>query len=229
MVIIKKVGFVFLMLFFNLNSAFTANLTDDYLKSNPQGNSLDKKRWEKLKDDYKYKTIKIDTTQKTKINTPSVFGDSGWFKVMVWLAIIVLVGLIIYLLARLGFLDKKSLQKKVLFDINKEPDDINNLEIDPLLAAALKNKDYKLATRLRFLTLLQLLNKRKLIQWKRDKTNRDYIHQLRENDIYSSFGEVCHIYESVWYGNYPISEKQYDIVSEKFTHILSLISSKVYA
>ena len=227
--ILRKVGLVFLMLILNLNSAYTANLTDDYLKSKPGGNTLDKKRWEKLKDDYKYKSIKIDTTQKVKVNPPSEFGNSGWFKVFVWLAVILLAGFIIYLLARLGFLDNKSLQKKVSFDINMEPEDINTLEIDPLLAAALKNKDYKLATRLRFLTLLQVLNNRKLIQWKRDRTNREYIHQLREKDIYGPFRQICLIYESVWYGNYPINEEQYSMVGKKFTHISSLISGNVYA
>lgn len=228
---IAKIFIFFLILLLGFSIANGADLTNSYLKSKPGGNSLDKKRWENLKDDYKYKSPKADTTRQ-KTGTPvrfSMYGDAGWFKLIAWIIVFLIIGAIIYMLARFGFLGEKNKKNiSIPFDINKEPTDINDLDIDPLLIAALKNKDYRLAIRLKFLALLQLLNNNKRIIWKRNKTNREYIYELKDFKFHVMFRQLCLIYESAWYGNYPINEAGYQIAVEKFAHISIQITDKAH-
>lgn len=215
----------------SFNPCYSADVTNDYLQSKPGGNSFDTKRWEKLKENYKYKTPKIDNTKSKPQNLikPYFSGSSAFLRLLAYILIFLLIALVVYLLVRNGFLGDKSLQNKSLnFDISNEPEDINDLKIDPLLMEALRNGDYRLATRFRFLALLQLLNQRKYINWKRENTNRYYVQQLFGNEIQLSFKQLALIYESIWYGDYFIDEARYQLIDKLFKHSFSVINTKQY-
>ena len=220
-----------LIFILSFNQGYSADVTNDYLQSKPGGNSLDNKRWEKLKEDYKYKTPKLN---KTKSRTPNLgkpffSGSSAFLSLVAYLLIFLLIALVVYLLVRNGFLGDKSLQKKsVNFDILNEPEDINDLEIDQLLIGALKNGDYRLATRLNFLTFLQLLNQKKYIKWKRESTNRDYTQQILGSEIHWYFRQLALIYESVWYGDSLIDEFHYQSIDKLFKQAFLVLDTNQY-
>lgn len=229
--LLKLKWLITLIVFLSLNPCYSADVTNDYLQSKPDGNSFDNKRWEKLKDDYKYKTPKIDNTKSKAPNFKKPFfsGNSAFLRLLAYIVIFLLIALVIYLLARNGFLGDKSLQKKSLnFDISNEPEDITDLEIDALLIEALKNEDYKLATRLRFLSLLQLLNQKNYIKWKRERTNKYYSQLLSGNKIQLHFKQLALIYESIWYGDYYIDENRYQSVDKLFKSAFSVINTNQY-
>lgn len=221
-----------LMVLVNYIPVYSADITDSYLNSKPGGNTFDKKGWEKLKNNYKYKTPKVDTTKKKEEeagNRKPISGGNGWLRLLAYVAIFLVFAGIIYLIARYGLLGNKQFQNNsIVFDINSEPEDINDIVIDPLLAEALKNEDYRLATRLRFLALLQVLNTKELIQWKRERTNLNYVQQLWGNSIQLTFRQLCLIYETVWYGNYLIDKDRYGEVEKKFNLLVQSINKKEY-
>lgn len=223
--------FIAFIVLSSFNPCYSADVTNDYLQSKPGGNSFDTKRWEKLKENYKYKTPKIDNTKSKTQNLikPFFSGSSAFLRLLAYILIFLLIALVVYLLVRNAFLGDKLLKKKSLnFDISNDPEDINDLEIDPLLMEALKKGDYRLATRFRFLALLQLLNQRKYINWKRENTNRYYVQQLFGNEIQLSFKQLALIYESIWYGDYFIDEARYQLIDKLFKHSFSVINTKQY-
>ena len=229
--LLKIRWFIALIVLSSFNPCYSADGTNDYLQSKPGGNSFDTKRWEKLKGNYKYKTPKIDNAKSKTPNfrKPLFLSGSAFLRLLAYILIFLLIALVVYLIVRNGFLGDKSLQKKSLnFDISNEPEDINDLEIDPLLMEALRNGDYRLATRFRFLALLQLLNQRKYINWKRENTNRYYFQQLFGNEIQLSFKQLALIYESIWYGDYFIDEARYQLIDKLFKHSFSVINTKQY-
>lgn len=218
-----------LAFFLNNSFARSADLTEQYLQNKPSGNSLNEKQWQKLKDDYKYKTPKVDKSEKKETKSVgNVNFGGGLLKILAYAFIFIFLAGLIYWLVRNGFLKNNQLPKGTFqYDINIEPEDINTLKIDPLLAQALINKDFRLATRLRFLALLQSLNKKGFINWKRDKTNLNYKHQLEGKPVQLMFWQLCHSYERVWYGNYDLDEKAYQNVSERFDLVFSMLNTKV--
>ncbi len=229
--LLKIRWFIALIVLLSFNAGYSSDVTNDYLQSKPGGNSFDNKRWEKLKGNYKYKTPKIDNTKSKTQNLikPFFSGSSAFLRLLAYILIFLLIALVVYLLVRNGFLGDKLLKKKSLnFDISNDPEDINDLEIDPLLMEALKKGDYRLATRFRFLGLLQLLNQRKYINWKRENTNRYYVQQLFGNEIQLSFKQLALIYESIWYGDYFIDEARYQLIDKLFKHSFSVINTKQY-
>ncbi len=220
-------GLFLILILSNNYSGYAVDVTDAYIHSKPGETTLNKQRWEKLKEDYKYRSPKLDTSknQNSTFRKPSLSFDSGLLRVLSYLVIFLLITWIIYILVRYSIGRDKRLQKINLdYNVTDEPTDISTLNIDLLLVEALKNGDYRLAIRLRFLALLQLLNQKKYIEWKRERTNQQYAQQLTGNNFQVDFRKICQIYELAWYGDYKIDETRYHSCDSVFNHTLLLIS-----
>ena len=58
--------------------------------------------------------------------------------------------------------------------------------------------------------ILKELIAKDFIKWKPDKTNFDYLMEVRKSNGYDSFEECVRIYDLVWYGDYEISLNEYN-------------------
>ncbi|MFD0989763.1 hypothetical protein ACFQ1R_06625 [Mariniflexile jejuense] len=90
-------------------------------------------------------------------------------------------------------------------------ENIKDINFDTLITDALKENNYRLATRYLYLKSLKLLTNKNSIEWHYDKTNSDYINEIKDENTKSAFKRISYIYDYVWYGEFPIDE----IVFEK--------------
>lgn len=98
---------------------------------------------------------------------------------------------------------------------------IEKLNLDKLLEEALSRNSYSDAVRLLYLKALEELNAHELINWKADKTNHDYIQELRSHPACPLFSRLTNIYEYVEYGDFNVERKNYDSIRkiyEEFRH-----------
>ncbi|MEM9076667.1 MAG: hypothetical protein AAGC43_06495 [Bacteroidota bacterium] len=142
--------------------------------------------------------------------------------------IYVLMGLlVIYLLVRFlvnerfgSIFTKKATS---LLDVDLSEQHIESLDLDSLMDKAIQNKDYRLAVRYQFLKVLKRLSQKQLIDWNFEKTNSDYEKELNENQLKTKFREVSYLYEHIWYGENPITERQYRKTNDRFNSLNTLI------
>jgi hypothetical protein len=92
-------------------------------------------------------------------------------------------------------------------------------DLERFIQQALQQGDYALAVRLYYLAILKELSLRKLISWKKDKTNRQYLRELQPSPLAGAFQEATLIFERVWYGNRPLGEGEYRQIEPKFRHL----------
>lgn len=85
-------------------------------------------------------------------------------------------------------------------------ENIKHVNFDALISEALKDNNYRLATRYSYLKSLKLLTTKNIIDWHYDKTNSDYINEIKNEDIKVTFKRISYIYDYVWYGEFPITE-----------------------
>jgi hypothetical protein len=95
-------------------------------------------------------------------------------------------------------------------------EDIHNLPFDELIAAAQASKDFRKAIRFLYLKLIKQLHDKGLLVFKREKSNRDYIHELGGLPVMPAFIELTNIYEWVWYGQFGISEEFFTGMRTRF-------------
>lgn len=87
--------------------------------------------------------------------------------------------------------------------------DINVIDFDVHIADAIKQRQFKYAVRLYYLMSLKALYDRNLIDWKIDKTNREYQQELYGTDYHQSFASITSLFNWVWYGDAEISENDF--------------------
>ncbi len=100
------------------------------------------------------------------------------------------------------------------------PEDIDKIESHHEYAKAIAQGDFRMAIRMQYIRVLQYLNENKFISWKPDKTNRQYLREMRQMEFYEAFRELSHIYEWVWYGNTTLGADEFFALDPKFNQFL---------
>ena len=106
-------------------------------------------------------------------------------------------------------------------DIGTVHEDIHEIDFDKIIAEAISNKHYRIAIRYLYLKSLRDLSLKGFIIWKADKTNLDYLNELRLPAFEKPFGEVTRLFDYAWYGNIEINEPLFQrikIVFDKLSH-----------
>ena len=139
----------------------------------------------------------------------SIFGVIFW---------IVAIGLFVYLVYRL-FLSNSSFfsrsRKNISSDIQVTTEDTS--DPDSMLRNAIKNGNYRLAVRYLYLQALRRLSEKRFIEINSNKTNYEYVNEVRKHKFANEFASLTLQYEYVWYGEYPLDEKLFNQIEEGFS------------
>ncbi len=76
--------------------------------------------------------------------------------------------------------------------------------------------DYRSAIRYHFLFALKKLSDKNLIQWNPEKTNRDYLRELKNENLREDFRRIAYVYDYIWYGEFDTEEKEYQYYKTYF-------------
>jgi hypothetical protein len=95
-------------------------------------------------------------------------------------------------------------------------------DIDEAIANEIFKKNYRRATRFLYLKLLKLLDENNFIAWEKDKTNFDYLLEIKSPNLKDTFRNLSYIYEYTWYGNFEINQEGFIGIKEDFDHSFKL-------
>jgi hypothetical protein len=93
-------------------------------------------------------------------------------------------------------------------------------DLDSKIQHAIAIREYRKAVRWMFLKTLRILHSHQLIQLNAKSTNLDYIKQLQKKQQAAGFTHLVHIYEHVWYGEYQLTEHQFQVVLDNFNRFI---------
>ena len=106
------------------------------------------------------------------------------------------------------------------------PEEISKSELELRLEAALLREDYRECVRIYFTFILKELIRLRRIRWKKESTNRDYLNQSRSQDSAGNFEQSVKIYDLVWYGEYAIQKKHYDLLEAHLSTYYKQLSTE---
>ncbi len=109
-------------------------------------------------------------------------------------------------------------EMELLHDLEELPAET---DLERFLRQALEAGDYKTAVRVLYIGAIQQMNELHLIIWKKDKTNRDYINEMRGRNAYQQFKNVTLVYEVVWYGDTLITLPEFEQMQSLFNNYKS--------
>ena len=132
-------------------------------------------------------------------------------KVLPYILLVAAIILVVWLASKgeyRGVLSRKRYVADQL-KIEEIEEQIEGRDFDRMIAEAEGEGNYRKAARLLYLQSLQRLNEQGLIEWKPDKTNRDYLSELRGFRFDGDFSRLTRLFDFVWYGGFELSSDDY--------------------
>lgn len=150
----------------------------------------------------------------------SIFGETVFEKsskftgTLIRFFAIILVGFLLYFIIKyiLGkdgrfIFGKKN--KKLNLNVEELHENIHEINFPESIAKFEHTGDYRSAVRYQFLFILKKLSDKKLINWNPEKTNKDYVAELKAPQLKNEFYDLSYIFDYVWYGEFNIDEQSY--------------------
>lgn len=152
--------------------------------------------------------------------------DSGVAGIVLILVIVFVICLIV--LKFLGVDYRKILGKKEIDtpEIDIYTENVHEMDFDTLIANAMKNKDYRLVVRFLYLKNLKLLSDKEIIEWKTNKTNYSYQHEISNVNLRSKFLEATLIFDYIWYGEFPLDEPKFSDIYTRMNDFNNMIANE---
>jgi hypothetical protein len=139
------------------------------------------------------------------------------FKIFLWALAI---GVILFAIVKIVGMEKVAFlirgRKETGLGYTEEQEDIYAIDFNRAIDEAVRNKEFRFATRLMYLQALRQLADKNLINWKINKTNDDYVRELSITSYGPGFNNITRSYEYVWYGEFEIEENAFGKVKQQF-------------
>ena len=176
--------------------------------------------------DFDYTTVKPRMSFWEKLMTKieklleSIFGETIFTKtgniagVLIRFFAILLIGFLLYFIIKylmanggISFFGKKN--RKVEIRDEELHENIHEINFSESILKFEKAGDFRSAVRYQFLFILKKLSDKKLITWNPEKTNKDYVAELKVPHLKNQFYDLSYIFDYVWYGEFSIDEESY--------------------
>ncbi|MRI62500.1 DUF4129 domain-containing protein [Ornithobacterium rhinotracheale] len=109
-------------------------------------------------------------------------------------------------------------KKNKTFEIEPEEiiEDIHEIDFSKIISDYELQGNFKSALRYQFLKLLKEYTDLGKINWMQEKTNTDYLHELKNPADKKHFERAVYIFDHVWYGDFNINEAAYRAFTQEF-------------
>jgi Domain of unknown function (DUF4129) len=185
-------------------------------------------QWKKLKE-YAYITYldsllkqrKQEEVKQQKPREPGKLNDflgSGFFSGLLWVLAIGFVGFLVYRLFLADAVFRRS-PKAISSESTEtvEEEFTSESDFDAFIRTALQHGNFRQAVRYQYLRTLHALADKGLVELAPDKTNYQYVSELRNHDLQQPFSALTLNYEYVWYGEFNIDREIYQKIEPGFT------------
>lgn len=210
-----------------------------YLRSRIEQRSLDRNQWADLTEGLDYTEKKRrssrqgsdqnDSREQSRNFNP-LFGEGTGAAITRFLLIALgAIGIALLVRSILGYgrpRDKKiSRSTAAGINIQKIEENIHEADLNDFIDQAKAKEDFNLAIRLYYLAILKELSQQKLIKWKAEKTNREYLKEMRKQKSIGDFRELTRIFERYWYGELPLNFAAFAQLEPVFRRFISQLTT----
>ena len=218
---------------FHFGFGQTSSPRQDYYDSDLQPKQFDHSAWEDLRGNLDYEETDRNQTDDPINEQEQAKAENLRATVAKILIIAGIIAVVVLLLRRLTggrqITSSKSSPASIAGNMEvqgAEELDFTNDRLRGLIREAVLKQDFRLATRLYYLTILQQLSIGNLIAWQKQKTNRDYANEIKHTNFFRDFLSVTNNFERIWYGREPLPKEAFNKVEEQFKNLSDKITDQ---
>lgn len=116
----------------------------------------------------------------------------------------------------------KSSDKRII-NYDEIERNLQAVDFEKLIKEALKSGESRLAIRYHYLWLLKKLAAKEIIEWDVEKTNSDYIYEIKSPKLKEEFTYLSYLYNYIWYGEFELEENTLEKAIKAFQKTIQTI------
>lgn len=160
-------------------------------------------------------------------NFGSSANNSDGYTIFLRILAFAVIGFAIYLIARVilnkesGWIFGKSGRSIVVENVLEE--NLTETDFRKLVDETTNAGNYRLAIRYYYLWVLKKLALREIIDWHYEKTNNDYLYEIKNPALRKDFEYLSYVYDYAWYGEFHIDQQAFAKAEKAFRKTLNTL------
>lgn len=103
----------------------------------------------------------------------------------------------------------KNSDKKII-NYTEIEKNLQLVDFEKLIKNTLKTKENRLVIRYYYLWLLKKMSEKEIFEWDTEKTNSDYLNEIKNPSQKEDFAYLSYLYNYIWYGEFELDEVTFD-------------------
>ena len=192
---------------------------------------LEEHDWEALTDDYDYREKDEPEEEPEAEELDSELDDAAvpWYRSPVWKYVTFGAVLLVLVIVLVRLLTDQRASNVAVKDLEEAlelaEEDLAGADLRRLLEQAREESDLRMMIRIRYLMLIQRLDDRGLINYRKDRSNWSY-HADLAGATQQRFGRLTQIFDFVWYGNVQPTEADEHQVAQEIEEFMGELGKK---
>lgn len=141
---------------------------------------------------------------------------------------VILILLVIYLIVK-ALLNKEgtwifgSKSDANLIRYDEIEKNLHLVDFEKLIKNSIKSGEHRLSIRYYYLFLLKKMSEKGIIEWDVEKTNSDYIYEIKSADLKANFEYLSYLYNYIWYGEFDVTPQEFEKAKKAFDSTIQSI------
>ena len=116
----------------------------------------------------------------------------------------------------------KNSDKKII-DYTEIEKNIHTIDFEKLIKNTLKSGEKRLSIRYYYLWLLKKMSNKEIIIWDIEKTNSDYLYEIKNQTQKDEFAYLSYLYNYIWYGEFDMDDPTFTKAKNSFEKAIQAI------
>jgi len=90
------------------------------------------------------------------------------------------------------------------------------VDFEKLIKQSIQSGEKRLSIRYYYLWLLKKMSEKQIIEWDVEKTNSDYLYEIKSENFKKDFAYLSYLYNYIWYGEFELDEATFEKAKKAF-------------
>ena len=90
------------------------------------------------------------------------------------------------------------------------------VDFEKLIRQSIQSDEKRLTIRYYYLWLLKKMSEKQIIEWDVEKTNSDYLYEIKSEQFKKDFAYLSYLYNYIWYGEFELDETTFEKAKKAF-------------
>lgn len=86
---------------------------------------------------------------------------------------------------------------------------LHKIDFGKLIQKSIESGENRLTIRYYYLWLLKKMSEKQIIEWDVEKTNSDYLYEIKDEAQKEDFAYLSYLYNNIWYGEFELDEETF--------------------